>query len=280
MRILIVGLGYTGAKMARLLRSTNHEIFGLRRSPALPGDTNPCHLIVGDLHDDATLDMIPSSIDIVVYAISPDERSEAAYRQAYPNGLQRTIGRCPNARFIFLSSTGVYDQTGGVHVDDTSPARNDAETALILREAEDLLLLRNRQDVILRASGIYGPGRTSLISQLLVTELPESDRNIWTNRIHRNDLAQAAVFIIDRPAERGVFIASDPRPATLGEIQDWLRSQEQAQRLPSVRSMRTGAVRKNRCMDAQRLRALGFEFQYPSYREGYSEVLSSLPPAA
>jgi nucleoside-diphosphate-sugar epimerase len=275
LHILIVGVGYVGSSLAELLSADGHDVVGIRRSPAQPDESLAGCLIVGDIHKDETLEQIPKNLDAVVYALSPGERSAQAYQAAFPIGLNRIIQATENARIVFVSSTSVYSQSAGAILSEESPTDAATETAQALVEAEGLLLQRGQRDIILRASGIYGPGRTRLISQLIEHELSESDRATWTNRIHRDDLARAILFLLQNPNEEGILLASDAAPATLGEMQDWVRLQNVAHLQPKGGESRTMA-RKNRRVDAQRLKSLGFSYKYPSFREGYAEILSSL----
>jgi len=44
--------------------------------------------------------------------------------------------------------------------------------------------------------------------------------------------------------------------------------------LPFVKSMEQDAAMNKRCNN-QRLKALGYQFSYPSYKEGYAELIDS-----
>jgi nucleoside-diphosphate-sugar epimerase len=275
MRILIVGLGYVGSRLAQLLYAEGHNVVGIRRTPKKPGESLVGRLIVGDIHSAETLEQIPADLDAVVYALSPGERSARAYQKAFPIGLARIIEATGGSRFLFVSSTSVYAQTGGELVREQSSAHADTETAQALLEAEGLLLGRSRQDIVLRASGIYGPGRTRLISQLFHHDLSETERTTWTNRIHRDDLARIILFLLNRPLEEGSFLASDAAASTLGEMQEWLRMQDAGHLLTRGDKSRA-MTRKNRRVRAERLESLGFRYTYPSFREGYTAILDQL----
>jgi nucleoside-diphosphate-sugar epimerase len=235
-------------------------------------------LVQGTVHDDATLGRLPPDLDAIVYAISPEERSDRAYEQAYPLGVARVIAHYPGSRFLFVSSTSVYAQDDGSIVTEASPALGKTDTAKRLRQAEDLALTSGSNAVVVRSSGIYGPRRTTMVARLCSAELNERTREIWTNRIHREDLAGVLHSLLEAHEAAGVYLASDATSSTLGQIQDWLRAQPQAKFLVPDRRLQARA-RLSRRLESTRLEELGYSLQYPSFKEGYQEILDKLPQA-
>lgn len=276
MRILIIGLGYTGSSLAFRLIQAGHHVIGLRRSPSRADDPAGVQVVQGTVHDDATLHQLPPDLDAIVYAISPDERSDLAYERAYPRGVARVIAHYPTSRFIFVGSTSVYAQDDGSVVTEASPALSNTDTAKRLKQAEDLALASGSRAVVVRSSGIYGPRRTTMVARLCSAELNERTREIWTNRIHREDLAGILHSLLEAPEASGLYLASDAASSTLGQIQDWLRAQPQAKFLVPDRRLQARA-RLNRRLEPTRLQELDFSFQYPSFKDGYQEILDKLP---
>lgn len=283
MRVLIVGAGYVGSRAAHLLAERGDEVWALRRSPLeLP---RPIRSIRADVATGEGLDALPRGLDALVYAVSPDERSDEAYRAAYPEGLRRVRQVCPDARVVFISSTAIYPQDNGVLVDESTPTSASSFSAQRLLEAEGSLL-QGGPHAVVRASGIYGPGRHHLLKKLLATELSDEDRGRWTNRVFVSDLARALVFLVARPDLTGAFVASDPNPAELGDIQSWVLRQdwpEEFRMLAAEEKSHQGdaGARRRRPTRSRRIRGTrltqeGFRFAFPSYREGYTQVLQEL----
>ena len=76
---------------------------------------------------------------------------------------------------------------------ETNPAR---ETGRVLLETEKLVL--ERRGTVARLAGIYGPGRSALLSKFLAgtaTIDPESDR--FVNQVHRDDIALGNFLLAD-----------------------------------------------------------------------------------
>jgi nucleoside-diphosphate-sugar epimerase len=170
----------------------------------------------------------------------------------------------------------VYGQEGGAEISDESQTCGESFSSRRILEAEGALLNHDQSAIVVRASGIYGPGRIATISRLAHTDLEAVERELWTNRIHRDDLARDLVFLLESPDARGIYLATDPNPATLGEIQDWLRERPQRTRLPAPRADGPTRSRKSRRMYPNRLLSAGFSFVYLTFRDGYAPLLEQL----
>jgi nucleoside-diphosphate-sugar epimerase len=273
-RVAVVGFGYVGSTLASRLTVAGHQVFGVRRSPVARQDVVS---IQADVTNRESLTAVPVDLDHVVYAISPGARVDEAYRRAYPEGLANLLDAVPTARFTFVSSTAVYPQKNGETVNESSTTEATNFSSQRLLEAESLLAANSGRHTIVRASGIYGPGRTRLVSQLVTRDLDLETRTVFTSRVHRDDLASCLHFLIDSRSAEGVYIASDPHPTTLGEMQDWVRERQALLQLPEAPQAETSLAsgRANRRIVPERLLQEGFDFTYPSFREGYSAILSS-----
>ncbi|MET3720803.1 MULTISPECIES: SDR family oxidoreductase [unclassified Arthrobacter] len=279
MTILLAGCGDLGTEAGLRFAAAGHRVVGWRRSPdKLPAE------IEGVAADLSSLDLppMPGDITAVVVAVAADSLTEAAYRSAYVDGLSHVLdalerdGVTPQ-RVLFVSSTAVYGDAGGGWVDESTTAAPGGFSGRILCAAEELLDSRLRDSgtapVVLRLGGIYGPGRTRLIDQVRSGNALVPDPPRFTNRIHRDDAAAAIVHLAtmeDIPAP--VYIGVDNEPVELGEVLGFLAS-EMGCAKPPVGP--TGEARggNKRCSNAL-LRSTGFDFAYPSFREGYREVLA------
>jgi nucleoside-diphosphate-sugar epimerase len=279
MTILLAGCGDLGTEAGLRFAAAGHRVMGWRRSPEkLPAE------IEGAAADLSTADLpiVPADTTAVVIAIAADSPTEAAYRAAYVQGLSHVLdalerdGVTPR-RVLFVSSTAVYGDAGGGWVDERTTPAPGGFSGRILREAEELLLSRLRgtgsTPVVLRLGGIYGPGRTRLIDQVRSGVAVAPDEPRYTNRIHRDDAAAAIVHLCTMPSMPApVYVGVDNDPADLGDVLGFLAS-ELGHPEPPVDP--TGEARggNKRCSNAL-LRGTGFEFAYPSFREGYRDILA------
>lgn len=273
MKVLIAGCGDLGTETGLRLRRDGHEVLGLRRDPSvLPARFGR---LAGDLG--AALPPLPGDVDAVVFAAAPGERSVAAYRRVYLDGvtglldgLQRA-GATPR-RVLFVSSTAVYGVTDGSWVDEATPAEPASDGGLVLRDAERALLDGPFPATTFRLAGIYGPGRTGLIDQVRAGRAVAPRPPVHANRIHRDDAAEAIVHLLTRVADPApVYLGVDHAPVDRGEVVRWLADRIGAPPPPTGPDRRTRGGDK-RCSNA-RLVATGFVFAHPTYREGYAAVL-------
>ena len=127
---------------------------------------------------------------------------------------------------------------------------------------------------VVRFAGIYGPGRDWLIERARGGASCAGDPPKYTNRIHRDDCAGVLSHLIERDRIDDAYIGVDDAPVEECEVLEWL-----AARLGAPAPRRVGAgsgpatASGKRCSNA-RLRASGYRFRYPSFREGYAAVLA------
>ena len=127
---------------------------------------------------------------------------------------------------------------------------------------------------MVRFAGIYGPERGWLIRRARAGARCNDDPPRFTNRIHRDDCAGALAHLVGRERIDDVYIGVDDAPVTELEVLEWLAARLGApapQRVSEADAAWRGAGK--RCSNA-RLRASGYRFRYPTYREGYAAVLS------
>ncbi|MEV7637730.1 NAD-dependent epimerase/dehydratase family protein [Pseudarthrobacter enclensis] len=279
MTVLLAGCGDLGTEAGLRFAALGHRVVGWRRSPAkLPP------AIEGVAADLASADLppVPADTSAVVIAVAADSPTEDAYRDAYVGGASHVLdalerdGVVPR-RVLFVSSTAVYGDAGGGRVDETTVAAPGGFSGRVLLEAEDLIASRlagtAAAPVSLRLGGIYGPGRTRLIDQVRggTAVVPEDIR--YTNRIHRDDAAAAIVHLATmEPAPAPVYIGVDNEAADLGSVLRFLAAE---MKLPAPAVGDAGPARggNKRCSNAL-LRASGFTFAFPTFREGYRDVLA------
>ncbi|MBM3903165.1 MAG: SDR family oxidoreductase [Verrucomicrobia bacterium] len=292
-RSLIVGCGYVGESIARRLHASGHQVFGLRRSepeslpvglPYIPLQANLTE--PGSLQTLAALDV---PFDCVVLCASASGGDAEAYRQVYFEGtghlLARLRGQAPRA-FVYTGSTSVYSQTDGSWVDELSPTEPESESGLWLLRAEQRILDAHREwglaGRILRVAGIYGPGRGSLLRRVLSGQAGlEGSGDRWTNRIHREDLADAVIAVLQRGRSGEIYNVADQEPATQRCVLEWLSERtgiplrEGAEESPKSGRRRRGGSNKRVRIDKVR-RETGWSPTRPSFREGYLEELGHI----
>src|SRR5688572_2068224 len=188
--VLVLGAGYVGEALLGRLADLGCPSTALKRNFDRPPPG--ARAIAADLTDPDTFTKLPKDLRFVVYLLSPDASTDAAYRSAYVTGLVRlleseAVRHSPLERILFASSTAVYGQTDGSLVDEQSPTEPDAFSGQRLLEAEAALRTSGVPSVVVRFAGIYGPGRHSLLTSVREGTASAPARPQITNRIHRDD---------------------------------------------------------------------------------------------
>jgi nucleoside-diphosphate-sugar epimerase len=272
--VFIVGAGYVGLRAAELFASAGHEVhIGRRQARGAP---------FSHRMDVLRPESFPAALreaKSIIYAVAADGFTPDAYRSAYVDGLANVIdhiGGGAASRLILVSSTGVYGQDNGADVDEASPAEPRGFSGGILLEGEALLAKAPLDATAIRFSGIYGPGRDRLIRMVREhTPVSDASRKAITNRIHRDDCARALVHLVERRSVAPLYLGSDEAPTPMGEILDWIAARLGVEPPPDGDNG-AGAPQRggNKRISSARLRNDGFVFRFPTYREGFADILA------
>jgi nucleoside-diphosphate-sugar epimerase len=210
------------------------------------------------------------------------------YRRLYLEGTRNLIewlAPSPPQKFVYTSSTSVYGQNDGSLVKEQSPTEPQAETARVLVETEKLLLeaaqAKQFPSVILRVAGIYGPERGYWFKQFLRDEARlDGKGERLLNMIHRDDLIGVVIAALKNGRAGEVYNAVDDEPVSQLKFFEWLGGTLDKPLPPSV-TEDTEANRKrgvtNKKVSNRRLKMeLGYQFKYPTFRQGYTAELIRL----
>ena len=259
MRLLVFGLGYTASRLAARLRAEGWHVVGTRRvadGEALAFD------------DPAVADEIARATHILS-SIPPEDGSEPVLAR------HADMLRAAPATWIgYLSSTGVYGDSGGAWVDESAGVGAGRRSA---RAAADLAWQALRPDVrIFRLPGIYGPGRSAL--DRVAAPRVDAPGHLFS-RIHVDDIVGAVIASFD--VGPGVWNIADDRPATsravaehacnlLGRPYPPLVTPETL--APQARAFYS---ERRRVANGKMKRDLGYRLRYPSYRDGLRACLEN-----
>ena len=289
MRVLIVGCGYVGVPLGAELGRLGHEVFGLRRNPAAETELKAVGIqpLIGDVTQADTLLTLPHDFDWVVNCVAAGGNADN-YREVYLEGTRNLIhwlAPNPPGKFVYTSSTSVYAQNDGSLVNESSPAEPVAETSKILVETEKVLLRSVAEHkfpaVILRVAGIYGPERGHWFKQFMQgTAQIEGDGSRCLNMIHRDDLVGCSIAALKDGRAGEIYNAADNEPVSQLHFFEWL-AQSVNKPLPRSAPENPDANRRrgvtNKRVSNRKLKMeLGYQFKYPTFREGYRAELRRL----
>lgn len=240
---MIVGCGDVGLRVARALRELGREVTAIVRSPQSAARLRELGItaIVHDLDIDTIERRRPREGGDPVFdslavagvqarlldldaAVADIHETGTIYYFAPPPGSGQTDPRLrrllaaldsPPQRLVYLSTSGVYGDCGGRWIDEDESLKPISERARRRLDAESALRQSGLPGVILRVPGIYGPGR--LPEERLRKGLPvlRTEESPYTNRIHADDLAMAALHAAAHGAPGAAYNISDGQPTTM-----------------------------------------------------------------
>lgn len=284
--VTLLGCGDIGQRLAELLPD-NTDVVGIRRSAC---EHPRIDYRQADLNDPDNLNTsLPQHSDVIVMTLTPSEYSDEGYQRAYVDTVKNLLAalesRTPPQLILFVSSTSVYGQSDGEWIDETSATEPRGYAGKRLLEAEQLLTDSAYATCVVRFSGIYGPGRQRLIQQVRDGKGAPAgnDGALYSNRIHVDDCAGVLAHLMRRQLIQKeqttdlapLYLASDCEPSDLGDVKQWLAQQmgygpDHLQPGPEAPSRAS-----KRCSN-QRLLDSGYRFQYPTYQQGYRQVLDTM----
>jgi nucleoside-diphosphate-sugar epimerase len=211
---MIFGCGYLGRRVARLWRGAGHRVAALTRGNADALRASVIEPISGDVLDPTSLRALPAAAT-VLYAVGLDRSAGTPMREVYVTGLENVLNALPScARFIYVSSTSVYDQSDGGWVTEDRSTRPTDESGKVVLEAEQLLQAKCPNAIVLRFAGLYGPDRLLRKQPILISEPLIGDADKWLNLVHVADGASAVLCAETRAAPAETYNIADGTPVS------------------------------------------------------------------
>jgi len=215
MPALIVGCGDVGCRLARLLAARGMDVTGVVRSPASAKalDRLGIRARIADLDADTIADL--PATDWLFHFAPPPEKGETDPRLAQ---VLDALSAAPQ-RLVYLSTSAVYGDCGGRWIDESEPCKPKSARGFRRLDAERTMLdwasAHGVAAMILRVPGIYGPGRLPTQRLAAGTPLVQGDQSPFTNRIHADDLAAAALRVAEAGTAGAAYNVSDGQPTTM-----------------------------------------------------------------
>ena len=289
-RVLIVGCGDVGLRVARLLpasvnvmalTSTSARLSELRGRGITP--------LLGNLDNAAGLKRLAGLATHVVHLAPPPNSDPYARTDPRTLALLRALRlRSAPQAMVYGSTSGVYGDCQGQWVDETRQVNAGTLRAHRRIDAEAQLRWFGRSagvlTHILRIPGIYAPDReggTPRDRLAKGTPVLQTSDDVYTNHIHADDLARACLAALRRGKPQRITNLSDDTDLKMGDYFDLaadiyglarpprLARQDAESQLPA---MQLSFMRESRRLSNQRLkRELRFKLRYPTVREGLKE---------
>lgn len=196
-RLFVFGLGYSARRIAARWEAAGGEVIATGREGALAFD------------DAGNVAAALADADTVLSSVPPDGTGEDPVLERYGPLLVDKV-------LAYLSSTGVYGDTGGAWVDETAPVigagGNGRRTARAEADARWLALGAR----VFRLPGIYGPGRSALdrVRDGAARRIALAGQVF--SRVHVEDIASGVIAGLAAPA--GAYNLADDRPCSQNAV--------------------------------------------------------------
>lgn len=256
-RMFVFGMGYSAGFIARAAEARGIEVVSTGRHGTLSFD------------DMGTVRLALGDADMVLSSVPPAGDGADPVLERYGDALAgKWLG--------YLSSTGVYGDTGGAWVDETAPVGTGRRTARSDCDRQWLSLGAR----VFRLPGIYGPRRSPLDrvreGRANRIDLPGQ----VFSRVHVADIASGVVAGLAAPA--GAYNLADDLPSSqtavieescrlLNVAPPPLSSLDAAGLTPAARAF---YAENRRVANGKARRVLGWSPRHPTYREGLLAILA------
>ena len=278
--LLTLGHGYCAAALSQRLLAQGWQVIGTcrdaARAPALAA-TGVTPLVWTAEQGCAGLEPAFAAATHVLLSASPVGGGDP-FLTACPAILQARP-----AWVGYLSTTGVYGDTGGGWVDEDSPVNPARDRSGERVAAEQDWLQSGLPLHVFRLAGIYGPGRGPFQKLKDGTARRIIKPGQVFSRIHVDDIVTTLIASIQRPDPGRIYNLCDDLPSAAEEVVDHAAALlgidpppaipfDQARMPPLARSF----YEECRRVRNDRIKAeLGVQLAYPTYREGLAAILQA-----
>ena len=313
--VLLAGCGDVGQRIGALLAARGLRPIGTLRTPEHASALRGLGIVPLRLDLDTRLPRLAAWCGKVIHLAPPptegtqDPRTRrliaALSRPARglwgpacashdPSARVRTARPLAGARWVYISTTGVYGDCAGAQFDETRPVAPANPRAQRRVAAERLWRQAARQGArasVLRVPGIYAHDRLPLarLRQGLPALLPHDD--VHTNHIHADDLARIGLAALWRGRPGRVVHAVDDSDLRMGDYFDQVADAAGLPRPPRVPAAELAArvspmmlsfMSESRRLRNRRLKQeLRVRLRYPTVAhtlaEAFGPVLESSP---
>ncbi len=285
-RLFCFGLGYSATVLARRLLADGWAVAGTCQSADKVAELSAQGITAHLFDGGRPLGDFAAALAGTTHLLSsvPPGKDGDPVLEAHA----RDLAGLPGLRWAgYLSTTGVYGDTGGATVDESAPLNPGSQRSRRRVEAEAGWLALHRDHRlpvhVFRLAGIYGPGRSVLDRVRAGAAQRIVKPGHAFGRIHVDDIASVLRASMADPAPGAVYNVCDDEPAAPAEVVEFacrLLDVEPPPEIPfdeAARTMSPMALsfwRDNRRVDNGRIRRdLGVTLAYPTYREGLQAIL-------
>ena len=275
---LSFGHGYTAQALTPYLIDKGWRVFGTSRSKNNFPDIERSGAIPILWGSDELKSLIKETA-LVLSSVSPQNGIDPVI-QMYGEDLKRNSSQIFWAGY--LSTIGVYGDTKGEWVDESSPLKPSTDRGIARVTAEKKWLEDNFLPThIFRLGGIYGPNRGPFQKVLQGRAVKIIKPGQVFSRMHIHDIVQTLLASISRPKPHSIYNLCDDKPAPPQDVLSYAAKLLSLDQPPIVRfedadlsEMARSFYSENKRVSNQLIKSeLGVELTYPDYKVGLENLL-------
>ncbi len=275
---LSFGHGYTAQALTPHLNNKGWRVFGTSRSKDKFSDIEKSGA-TPVLWGDNELRSAIKEASLVLSSVSPKNGSDPVI-QMYGEDLKEASSKIKWAGY--LSTIGVYGDTKGEWVTESSPVKPSTNRGIARVNAEKEWLKYDLLPThIFRLGGIYGPKRGPFQKVLQGKAVKIIKPGQVFSRMHIQDIVQTLLASISQPNPYSIYNLCDNEPAPPQDILSYAAKLLSADQPPTVRfesanlsEMARSFYAENKRVSNQLIKSeLGVKLMYPNFKAGLDNLL-------
>jgi nucleoside-diphosphate-sugar epimerase len=304
MRVLVTGAsGFIGSALVRALLARDNEVTALVRSAERKQVLRDpsVKFTVADIADKDALSAALGKIDTDVLfhlaAVNPLEKDKKIQQRVNIDGMRNIIDVCLRGRvglFVYAQGTGIFGDTRGAPINESTPKNPDTDFAKTRSRAEEMLWHAGRENglpvTVTILGDVYGPG--GWFANMIVGKLRDGSFKIpgsgdyFRSFVHVDDVANALALVGEKNAKDTIYIVCDDQPAMFGEFVNYVADRLGVKRPGKVPAMLARmAVGSDmiklltysvRASNSKIKNELGLALKFPTYRAGVDDAVGRM----
>ena len=275
---LSFGHGYTAQALTPYLNEKGWTVFGTSRSKDNFSDIEKSGA-TPILWGSDELRSVINEAALVLSSVAPKDGNDPVIKM-YGEDLKENSSQIKWAGY--LSTIGVYGDTKGEWVNESSPLKPSTNRGIARVNAEKKWLKNNfLPSHIFRLGGIYGPNRGPFKKVLQGKAVKIIKPGQVFSRMHILDIVQTLLASVSQPKPHSIYNLCDDNPAPPQDVLSYAAKLLSVDQPPTVRfedadlsEMARSFYAENKRVSNQLIKSeLGVDLSYPDYKVGLESLL-------
>ena len=282
-KVLIFGYGYVARFLSeKIIANGNSVLATSRDSNKMNTQVDKLTLIHPDKINSKLTELKDETTHLIVSA-PPNESGDV-----FLNQYQDILLSMSSLKWIgYLSATNVYGDHNGEYVNEFSSLKGNTSKGINRIKAEGQWIEYSKENDlplhIFRIAGIYGPERNiyERIKSNKFNHIIKHDQ--YFSRIYIYDLVNILLASMNKPNPINIYNVADDMPSNMSDVVDFI-CQRTSCSIPKkisfedldIDQKKESFYSENKRINNRLLKEdLGIILKYPSYREGYQELIEN-----